>query len=511
MSAVPPIGQTQSALTRPIRPAQWPVARWLFHRWRALVMANTAVRREAKALLFAELAEATRHGMPLDLALAMNSQTLREQGRGPDPQTAPGADQRHRGFDLFLGFAMFFVAQLAVVLYLLIAFRVADVGRVARLLGLRLHRYVSQGMTLADAMRRCGADYDPQEVRLAEAGERWGALPQTLRRLSEFQVTEERLTGHGARMLYPLGQAGALVVIGTFIQVVILPKFQDVYTQLGTELPAPTQVLVDLGRAFYDGSGWSIPALFVLAALVFIFRGLMNGNRLSMVVAVLPFLMPLPFVFAWVLENAAGRNLLGVPLNRPTPMLMILSALGFVATLAFTYLLPEVLAGLERIVLRMEQAAGPLLRGLPVVGATARAQAEARWLAALAVGLESGVQAPEAVAAAGRICGGRLKTRSGQAAEAVAGGLSIGQACLATRVLSPEANHRLVMLDTSPDYVEGLKAVADDHAQAAFESLDRCGRVAEVLAVVLMGLAVGLFAIVMYLPLFNIPMIVGWE
>ena len=54
-------------------------------------------------------------------------------------------------------------------------------------------------------------------------------------------------------------------------------------------------------------------------------------------------------------------------------------------------------------------------------------------------------------------------------------------------------------------------ALAEDASLTAFETLHRTGRVVEVLSILALGFVAALFALGMYLPLFNIPKIVGHE
>lgn len=505
---IPPVLAGTSILQRPFRPEDLPLLGPSIRHWRLLVLAHTAARREAKALLFSELAEATRHGMPLSLALAMNSQTLRESRDGRPSENQPGADSAHRRFDLLVALLMFLVCQIALVIYMLVAFRATDVVRIARLLGLRLHVHVSKGLPLAEAMKRCGTDYDDQEIRLAQAGEAWGALPQTLRRLAEFQVTEASLTAQGAQMLYPLWLAAFLAPVASFVAVVILPKFVDIYRQLGAELPRATQMLIDASFFFVRGPGVPLLGLIGMAAFFFLFRALMNGSRLAKFILLLPFVVLLGLAIG--VTFSLGRDFLGGSL-RQQPWLAAflfagLLALGFAG---FVLLVPRLLETVERVVLGVERLFSPVVRFLPLVGNTARVQLQARWLSAVAVALESGVEPHQAVHSAGIVCGGGMEERSRRAAGRISAGQSIGEACLEDKVLSPAANHRLILLDSSAEYVAGMRALADDMAQEAYNQLNRAARVAQVVTVCLLGLVVGAFTIAMYLPLFNIPRIVG--
>jgi type II secretory pathway component PulF len=172
-------------------------------------------------------------------------------------------------------------------------------------------------------------------------------------------------------------------------------------------------------------------------------------------------------------------------------------------------LLPYLLEGVENFVLKTERRFRPLLRFMPIASRAVRVEQQARWLGALSLGLSSGVPPDQAVRAAGMICDGAMERRSLFAAELVAAGHPIGRACVQARVLERTANHRLALLDGRADYLEGLRSIAADNSQMAYEWLQRSGRLAEICLLIVLGLMAGMFAIAMYLPLFNIPKIVG--
>jgi len=467
-------------------------------RWNSLILANSTARREAKAVLFAELAEATRQGMPLDLALSHASQTAEEARRRGSRGWGPGADSRHRLFDFIVSLLMFLVAQLAYLLYMLLAFRMVDVERISRKLAKRLLGPVSAGLPLSQAMRRWRLDFDEAEVQLIEAGENWGTLPQALQRLSQFQVTEHRLALQGSLVLYPLWLAAILFMLMSFCIVFILPKFKDIYEQLGAELPGVTTSLIALASVAVTGPiGVVLTTFAVLLLVMGLVRGMMNGTRMSKIMLSL-FMVAIP-AFVVFISLADAEDFSIVPLLAGGVLCIVL------------LLLPYLLHSLEATVLRWERMVRPWIQKLPFIGRATRAEVEARWLGAYSLAIASGVQPSEALRSAGKISGGSIKVRSERAAELVDAGEEIGRACVRERVLSTQANHRLALLDGRPGYADGLRTTAEDAAMEAFETLHRTGRVVEVLSILALGFVAALFALAMYLPLFNIPNIVGHE
>jgi type IV pilus assembly protein PilC len=109
--------------------------------------------------------------------------------------------------------------------------------------------------------------FDPLYTNMVKAGEAGGILDTILQRLAEFKEKSQRLRNRikGA-MFYPLTVcivAGGLL---SFIMVVVVPKFKDVYSQITTsdgkklELPGITKGLIAFAEWLLptkDG-GWGI-------------------------------------------------------------------------------------------------------------------------------------------------------------------------------------------------------------------------------------------------------------
>jgi type IV pilus assembly protein PilC len=71
-----------------------------------------------------------------------------------------------------------------------------------------------------------------------------------------------------AAMMYPLVVSLLAIGIVSFILVTIIPKFEDIFKQLGAELPMLTQLLVDMSRILMTKTPWVIVGV-VLVIVVF--------------------------------------------------------------------------------------------------------------------------------------------------------------------------------------------------------------------------------------------------
>ncbi len=122
---------------------------------------------------------------------------------------------------------------------------------------------VSGGATLSDAMARYPKAFDTLYTKMIAAGEVGGVLDLILQRLAEFMEKAAKLKKKiiGA-MIYPAVVVGVAGLIVTGIMVFIVPKFEKIFEDFDTDLPAVTTMLMNTSR-WMGGSlpGQMIPGL----------------------------------------------------------------------------------------------------------------------------------------------------------------------------------------------------------------------------------------------------------
>jgi type IV pilus assembly protein PilC len=100
------------------------------------------------------------------------------------------------------------------------------------------------------------------------AGERSGNLEEVLQRYLDFQrvalTFRKKLT---ASLIYPCILVVMMTGLLTFLISVVVPRFAELYDQLGTKLPGPTLFLLALG---HDVQHYGIYAAIVLAIIVWL-------------------------------------------------------------------------------------------------------------------------------------------------------------------------------------------------------------------------------------------------
>jgi len=108
---------------------------------------------------------------------------------------------------------------------------------------------VQKGQTLSDSIASYPKVFNQLSCALLLAGETSGNLPDALRRLAEYFDNKDKLAKKvkGA-MAYPIFVFGFIIVIVIFIMAFVVPRFRDMFDQIGGELPAFTVAFMN----FYD-------------------------------------------------------------------------------------------------------------------------------------------------------------------------------------------------------------------------------------------------------------------
>ena len=107
---------------------------------------------------------------------------------------------------------------------------------------------IQSGSTFAEALAQHPKIYNKLYVNMAKAGEVGGVLDQVLVRLAEFMEKAQKIKNKviGA-MVYPVVVLIMALGILTFLMIVIIPKFKEIFSELleGQALPALTQLVMN--------------------------------------------------------------------------------------------------------------------------------------------------------------------------------------------------------------------------------------------------------------------------
>ena len=119
---------------------------------------------------------------------------------------------------------------------------------------------VESGSSLSEALARQSEVFPPLMVHLIRAGETGGFLDQSLDSIARtFEADVKLRATIKSAMTYPVVVFVMAIVAVIAMLVFIVPIFEKMFADLGSELPIPTQVLVVLSRNMI----WILPVLIV--------------------------------------------------------------------------------------------------------------------------------------------------------------------------------------------------------------------------------------------------------
>lgn len=128
---------------------------------------------------------------------------------------------------------------------------------------------IEQGLSLTESLKKHPAVFDDLFVNLVAAGEAGGILDVILNRLSSYLEKAMKLKSKvkGA-MVYPASVLVISFAVVTLLLYKVVPVFDELFRDMGSALPAPTQFLVDASN-FVQGNILYIFFAFILAAFAF--------------------------------------------------------------------------------------------------------------------------------------------------------------------------------------------------------------------------------------------------
>ena len=129
---------------------------------------------------------------------------------------------------------------------------------------------IQSGIPLSDALRPHRKYFDDLYVDLVAAGEHSGALDAVFERVALYKEKAEALKSKIKKaMFYPAAVVIVAVGVTTLLLLFVVPQFQEIFAGFGAELPAFTQLVINISEALQ--ASWYIFAIAIIIA-VFLFR-----------------------------------------------------------------------------------------------------------------------------------------------------------------------------------------------------------------------------------------------
>ena len=140
---------------------------------------------------------------------------------------------------------------------------------------------VNEGVSLGAAIRRWPKVFDQLTIAMVEAGETGGVLDEALQRLAKLLEDNAKLQNQIKGALgYPVAVLIIAILVFLGMTIFLIPTFAGIFEDLGAELPAFTQLLVDLSQLLR--SEFSFFAVGIILMLIWAFNkyyGTDKGRR----------------------------------------------------------------------------------------------------------------------------------------------------------------------------------------------------------------------------------------
>src|SRR5512138_1963299 len=118
---------------------------------------------------------------------------------------------------------------------------------------------VEAGTSLHEALSKHPLYFDDLFVNLVEAGEHAGALETLLDKVATYKEKTEALKKKIKKALfYPAAVVAVAIIVTIILLIFVIPQFESLFKGFGADLPAFTQMLIDLSRFVQDQGWWML-------------------------------------------------------------------------------------------------------------------------------------------------------------------------------------------------------------------------------------------------------------
>jgi type IV pilus assembly protein PilC len=132
---------------------------------------------------------------------------------------------------------------------------------------------VEAGTSLHEALAKHPLYFDDLFVNLVEAGEHAGALETLLDKVATYKEKTEALKKKIKKALfYPAAVLAVAVIVTIILLIFVIPQFESLFKGFGADLPAFTQMVIDLSRFVQDQGWWMLILAGVAGWTFFYFR-----------------------------------------------------------------------------------------------------------------------------------------------------------------------------------------------------------------------------------------------
>jgi type IV pilus assembly protein PilC len=163
---------------------------------------------------------------------------------------------------------------------------------------------IEGGSTLHESLAKFPLYFDSLFVNLVEAGEQAGALESLLDKIATYKEKTEALKKKIKKALfYPIAVLAVAVIVSVILLIFVIPQFESLFKGFGADLPAFTQMVVNLSR-FVQHQGWWL--LIVIGGSGYAFFYMLKRSR-PMQLAMDRIMLKFPIIGPILVKSAIAR------------------------------------------------------------------------------------------------------------------------------------------------------------------------------------------------------------
>ena len=163
---------------------------------------------------------------------------------------------------------------------------------------------VEGGNTLADSLSKHPDQFDELFCNLVHSGEQAGVLESLLHKIAEYKEKTESIKGKIKKALtYPIAVLVVAFIVTAVLLIFVVPQFEELFKGFGAELPAFTQMVVNMSR-FFQHYWWMV--LGILIAIGFVLGNLKRKSK-AFNEGLDRFILHIPVVGAIIRKAAIAR------------------------------------------------------------------------------------------------------------------------------------------------------------------------------------------------------------
>lgn len=128
---------------------------------------------------------------------------------------------------------------------------------------------LNQGQSLTDAISKFRSELGDVVIAMVKLGENTGNMAESLKKLAEIlQEVWDNQQKFKKAMRYPMIVITAIIIAFIILMTYVVPKFKEIFEQLGANLPLPTRMLLGIESALSNYGLYILGGVIAIAIVI---------------------------------------------------------------------------------------------------------------------------------------------------------------------------------------------------------------------------------------------------